>query len=739
MSNSKSTEKVGGKHEEDDEDDDDDVVVLGTKVPPQTMNRATLPLSSQQTLVEQHAQMTIRFSASDIAAMAGCHPFKNMAQLLHRLVYQGRTGSLLLQMDAQALGLSLVATEEEIWKSLAAQAGPRTAQALDKVLTGKTSKTVPEAQKLKQDVVQKAKESGKLKPAELKVLAEGARHTVNTRFGTTHEDNALDGCERRFGWEILERNVAVMEWPFQKVERRNGQEFASTAEPLQDAQPCWKRMTRDLPVIETELEKNPSISTDPVKRQKFDSETIVVDLTDDGAASSTDVGGDNNISTNDQQEDSGNTEASFATSTPPVPAVTVNSNCTSSTDDKPSLATTATPQAAAANETKTPSLSQRVTEFVASPLVMLGAWLGKSPTVSRKRQHPEASETASDVVPAPPNPTKDQGDTSSPKATAFLPPKYDKDPFFVIRGAVDGIREELHVIPGVPPAAAAADKSGKLATNADEFGDDDDEEWVMRRIVVELKHRMNRIYHSPPLYEQIQAIAYCFMFKVDGADIVQVMRHQEEEEKGSVKVATNNESETKDPNATNESSKITKAGTTDLNQPAKQATPDTVLAVPDTVKGTSKDKQPPKPADALDANAIPSPSKASGDIRGWLGVSAAPAQEPKQIDSKPEDKKQQQPQEKLRAKKQRPLTIQADRISLDDPILQHRRNWHDVILPRLCSFADAVYTIRKDDSKRYRLLIACSDALGELERDAWLLLHEECPWMRSCDTAFNRR
>ena len=83
--------------------------------------------------------------------------------------------------------------------------------------------------------------------------------------------------------------------------------------------------------------------------------------------------------------------------------------------------------------------------------------------------------------------------------------------------------------------------------------------------------------------------------------------------------------------------------------------------------------------------------------------------------------------------------MQFDRVSLEDPILRHRQNWQQIILPRLASFAEAVYAIRRDDSKRYRLLLACSDALGELEHDAWALLYEECPWLKSCDTAFNRK
>jgi hypothetical protein len=83
------------------------------------------------------------------------------------------------------------------------------------------------------------------------------------------------------------------------------------------------------------------------------------------------------------------------------------------------------------------------------------------------------------------------------------------------------------------------------------------------------------------------------------------------------------------------------------------------------------------------------------------------------------------------------IEIDIKRVSLDDPLLQHRQNWNNVILPRLRSFVDAVYRIRSNDTKRYQLLTAMSNPTGNL-LDAWNILHEECPWLKDCDTAFNR-
>ena len=85
------------------------------------------------------------------------------------------------------------------------------------------------------------------------------------------------------------------------------------------------------------------------------------------------------------------------------------------------------------------------------------------------------------------------------------------------------------------------------------------------------------------------------------------------------------------------------------------------------------------------------------------------------------------------------IDINCTRISLDDPVMQHRYNFYDVILPRLRSFVEAVYCVRSCDDKRYRLLRAAAIASsGGNEREWWEVLTVECPWLNDCDTAFQR-
>ena len=94
------------------------------------------------------------------------------------------------------------------------------------------------------------------------------------------------------------------------------------------------------------------------------------------------------------------------------------------------------------------------------------------------------------------------GDTTVPPP----PPPIAEDAFFCIVGSVDGIREELVLEEGMQ---------------------DDDELWSIRQSIVECKHRMQRIYATPPLYEQIQTALYCQMYQVDAAEIVQILRQPE--------------------------------------------------------------------------------------------------------------------------------------------------------------------------------------------------------------------
>ncbi len=228
-----------------------------------------------------------------------------------------------------------------------------------------------------------------------------------------------------------------------------------------------------------------------------------------------------------------------------------------------------------------------------------------------------------------------------------------EEPFFLIVGAVDGIRDELYVDSSMSTAGEEdqlhndnVDPSNGHCNNSKiSCPDNDEDPWSIRPIVVECKHRMKNAIVPPPIYDQIQTSLYCHMYNVDDADLIQVVRRNSR------------------------------------------------------------------------------PIKAEYN-----------AQENRSIEFDGDWKC-----------KTRDIEITVTRVSLNDPLYEHRHHWKATLLPRLASFVDAVYCVRKDDSKRYRLLMALIrsqqvDACNaDAEDEAWKVLWDECGWIRDCDTAFEQK
>ena len=59
--------------------------------------------------------------------------------------------------------------------------------------------------------------------------------------------------------------------------------------------------------------------------------------------------------------------------------------------------------------------------------------------------------------------------------------------------------------------------------------DGDDDNWCLKPLLVEVKHRVGRLQVPPPFYDQLQACTYCLMLGVDAADLVQCVRSSRSE------------------------------------------------------------------------------------------------------------------------------------------------------------------------------------------------------------------
>ncbi|KAL7453766.1 hypothetical protein ACHAWC_005409 [Mediolabrus comicus] len=247
--------------------------------------------------------------------------------------------------------------------------------------------------------------------------------------------------------------------------------------------------------------------------------------------------------------------------------------------------------------------------------------------------------------------------------------------FFKIVGAVDGIRDEIYIDNELSKPTTDLNKTydeSSTMNNVDEY-DDGNEQWTVRPIIIECKHRITKAKVPPPLYDMIQTCLYCHMYNVDDADLIQVVRRKDKADSSSC------------GESAEDRGKVANTGD-DEGKENDQPTIDDDMVTREVAKKKS--------------NCGESEEDDCSNVQ---------------------------------------ITI--SRISLNDTIHNHRHHWNETLLPRLASFVDAVYNVRKDDGKRYRLLIALVQDQNGTDCDdeeSWKILHEELPWLINCDTSFRR-
>ena len=291
--------------------------------------------------------------------------------------------------------------------------------------------------------------------------------------------------------------------------------------------------------------------------------------------------------------------------------------------------------------------------------------------------------------------------------------------FFSLRGAIDGIRDEL---------------TPNLLSSQD---DDDDDSWVLHPVIVECKHRMHRLQDSPPLYEIIQTIAYCQMYQVQEADLVQVLRKNRVPISRKQEEKPNKNTTSKDGKGQSASNKIEEENTEETTDAVALPSQENTVAARDQPSNNSEETTIVEPASSME--------KDSDTV-----------QDPAVLNNNNDKKKDDCQYENTQATDTSltSLEISVNRISLQDQIFQHETHWNSTVLPRLRLWVDAIYTIRASDDKRYRLLVSASSSSSHdnnhkendnflldqqrQQRDAWSILFEECPWLRDCDTRYQR-
>ena len=169
---------------------------------------STIQTSTQSFQEQRHS---LRIGASQVAALAGLHPYQDLPLLAMNLVYQDVAGAALLRQDTEVLGLKLI-PQQEMVRQLAQKAGPAAMQAWKEAQ--KPVQSVQQATQVKEQLTKAVQRTKTLTARERKVLCEEARSVVDTGFGTIHEEDALDRLQAQTGTEVHHRNAEVWEWPF---------------------------------------------------------------------------------------------------------------------------------------------------------------------------------------------------------------------------------------------------------------------------------------------------------------------------------------------------------------------------------------------------------------------------------------------------------------------------------------------------------------------------------------------
>lgn len=292
-------------------------------------------------------------------------------------------------------------------------------------------------------------------------------------------------------------------------------------------------------------------------------------------------------------------------------------------------------------------------------------------------------------------------------------------PYFSLRGSVDGIRQELVPIPKHPNHTNEDNKSSDHVDDDDDNEFDADVTWKLHQIVVECKHRMHQLQPTPPIYEMIQATVYCLMYDTQDADLIQILRTEEGLQKKN-RQSFKKSIQDKENKAIN---KITNYLVTETIANNDDAIKTIDREVASRTSGGRDDETSTKNASPLRMDIHPA-NMNDVDLHKTTTHSSNTSEESSlEMETLNESSSSNQ------------FEISVYRISIDDELFQHRQNWHSIVLPRLRSWTEAVYSVRKDDDKRYRLLLALAE---ERLQVAWSILLDECPWLRDCDTSYAR-
>jgi hypothetical protein len=160
------------------------------------------------TLIDR--ERPIRFSCSDIAAIAGYHPYTSIIELFDKYLYQDL--ELLRQIDCKKLGIEVTSIDDEI-DGIISKLDVRNQQVLQQILNLIEREEVLQDNEQAQNLLKSISnllQSNEIKDSvateELEFLERELEGRVKKQYGVNSENNALERYEAMTGFKVVERN-----------------------------------------------------------------------------------------------------------------------------------------------------------------------------------------------------------------------------------------------------------------------------------------------------------------------------------------------------------------------------------------------------------------------------------------------------------------------------------------------------------------------------------------------------
>jgi hypothetical protein len=569
---------------------------------------------------------SLSFNCSDLGALAGYHPYSNLTDLFMKYLYQNL--DLLYELDCQQCNLEIVPLDEEITRILS-----KCSKEKQSLITDLTKNIIEKEQNLSShqqvnDILAVSKELLQKEKLQVSEVSEKPSIEVLSK-------EEIEFLENEIFFKI-KTNYGKFneEKALNKYEEITGFDVVERNEKL---------FVLEIPSRVFQITEGKNVEEDQEATREVEGE-IVEEQTR-------------------IQDDEDNSSSSLMKSRS-SPIVCIDLSEEDNGDDQPSTVNELVVKKEIVSSTVVSS-SSAVIQSQPSPVIN-DFFLSRT-----KRVHETSSTTTTTATTTTTTVHTSFSSSSSElkkrrttKKSSYSSSSSTLNPIdFSIIGKVDGVSYQLN---------SSSDNSS---------------DWKAMKIIIEVKNRVRRLSSPPPLYEQIQLIAYLIMNGCEYGDLVQVMPTDEDTNKY-------------DSGKLNEKEKLDKEN-------AEKNVLEKYLSISDNSKSNDNNFNNSSSKNINDGSNNNNNNRSSSNYLTSQSIlrSSSFSSSSKSLDSFSYSSS----------------NYSIIRIALQGPPYYHQYHWDTVILPRLHIFKDAIMTLRKDDDLRYSFL------LGE-EPERRSIIYHLCPY-----------